>query len=186
VNEVAQAIEDGRTIAVVEGEKDAQRLWSIGIAATCNAHGASEPRKKLKWNRAHSEQLKGADIVVFNDNDPAGYEHAETTCRRSLGVARRLRRLELKPAWPKIAKGGDVGDWLAAGHDRDELAALIDGAPDYAPKEPPPTGEQAAAEKDEAIAKLFMGDIAAFVERAKPDPGFPFLAPGGSAWGPQI
>ena len=39
-DEVAEAIKAGRTICVVEGEKDADNLWRIGIAATCNAHGA--------------------------------------------------------------------------------------------------------------------------------------------------
>jgi hypothetical protein len=70
-------------------------LWAIRIPATCNAHGASEPDKKPKWTRAHSEQLRGADIVVFNDNDPAGYAHANETCRLSLPLAARVCRLDL-------------------------------------------------------------------------------------------
>ena len=72
-DEVAKAISAGRIVGCVEGEKDVESLSSIVIAATCNAHGASEPGKKPKWAKAHSEQLHGADIVVFNDNDPAGY-----------------------------------------------------------------------------------------------------------------
>jgi hypothetical protein len=90
-DEVAKAIADGRVICCVEGEKDADNLWAIGIAATCNAHGASEPGKRPKWTKTHSEQLAGADVVVFNDNDPAGYEHADATCKLSLGVAKRVR-----------------------------------------------------------------------------------------------
>ena len=43
IDEVRRAIADGRTIAVAEGEKDAESLWNIGVPATCNAHGASEP-----------------------------------------------------------------------------------------------------------------------------------------------
>jgi hypothetical protein len=131
-DEVTKAIADGRTIAVVEGEKDADRLWSIGIPATCNAHGASAPGKKPKWTKPHSAQLAGADLIVFNDNDAAGYEHAEATCKLSLGVAKRMRRLDLAPHWPDIPKGGDVSDWLARGHSREDLDALIAAAPDYA------------------------------------------------------
>jgi hypothetical protein len=76
IDEIADAIEQGRVIAVVEGEKDADNLRKLDIPATCNAHGASEPGKKPKWTSEHSAQLGGADIIVFNDNDPM------TTARR--------------------------------------------------------------------------------------------------------
>ena len=140
-DEVKKAIAEGRIIACAEGEKDADNLWGIGIAATCNAHGASEPGKRAKWTKAHSEQLAGADIVVFNDNDAAGYEHADATAKLSLGIAKRVRRLDLAKHWPDIPKGGDVSDWLAAGHTGEELAALIEAAPDYAARTEQPQAE---------------------------------------------
>jgi hypothetical protein len=43
--EVNAAIKEGRTIVLVEGEKDANNLWVIGIAATCNPDGAAKPGK---------------------------------------------------------------------------------------------------------------------------------------------
>jgi hypothetical protein len=133
-DEVAEAIEAGQSICIVEGEKDADSLWSIGIPATCNAHGASADSSKPKWYRTHSEQLRGADIVVFNDNDPPGYAHADTVCKLSLGTAKRVRRLDLKNDWPDIPPKGDVSDWLAVGgaHTADKLKALIEAAPDEA------------------------------------------------------
>jgi hypothetical protein len=142
LDEVRKAIADGRTIACVEGEKDADNLWRIGIAATCNAHGASEPGKQPKWSKRHSEQLADADIVVFNDNDAAGYAHAEATCKLSLGIAKRVRRLDVAPHWPDMPKGADVSDWLNAGRSREELEALIVNAPDYAPSDPPTSQSQ--------------------------------------------
>ena len=87
IDEVAAAIAAGRQICVVEGEKDVDNSWQHDIPATCNAHGASEPEKKSKWTARHSEQLRGADIVVFNDNDAPGYAHADTTCKLSQDVA---------------------------------------------------------------------------------------------------
>ncbi len=135
IDEAKEAIAAGEPIAAVEGEKDADTLWKIGIAATCNAHGASEPGKKPKWAKAHARQLAGADLVVFNDNDAPGYAHAEAACRLSHGIARRVRRLDLKVHWPEISEeGGDVSDWLAVdGHTTDKLKALIEAAPDYIP-----------------------------------------------------
>src|SRR5262245_36724077 len=137
-DQVKKAIGEGRTIAVVEGEKDADRVSAVaGIVATCNAHGASEAGKQPKWTKAHSQQLAGADIVVLGDNDAAGYAHADATCRLSIGVATRVRRLDLAPHWPDMPKGADVSDWLALGHTREELDALIAAAPDYGPTEAP-------------------------------------------------
>jgi hypothetical protein len=87
--------------------------------------------------------LRGADIVVLNDHDAAGYAHADAACRLSLGVAARVRRLDLAPAWQAMPSGADVSDWLAAGHGGDELSALIASAPDYiAETAPPPGGSQ--------------------------------------------
>jgi putative DNA primase/helicase len=133
-DEVKEAIALGRRIAIVEGEKDADNLWAIGVPATCNAHGASEPDKKPKWTKKHSEQLRGASIVVLNDNDPPGRAHADVTCNLSVGVAERICRLDLAPHWPEIQEGGDVSDWLAAGHSREELDALIEKARDWTPQ----------------------------------------------------
>jgi hypothetical protein len=133
VDQVNEAVAHGRPIAVVEGEKDADRLWSIGVPATCNAHGASEPGKDPKWKPHHSEQLRGANIVVFNDNDEPGYAHADTACKLSLGVANTVRRLDLKPHWPEIGNREDVSDWLEkAGGNREKLDALMAAAPPYA------------------------------------------------------
>jgi hypothetical protein len=134
-DEVDEAIAAGHTILVVEGEKDVDRLWSIGIPATCNAHGAADPTKNQqpKWKAEHSEQLRGAAIVVIPDHDNAGYAHADATCKLSLGVAKSVRRLVLRDHWQACPKGGDVSDYLDAGHTREDLDALIEQALDYAP-----------------------------------------------------
>jgi hypothetical protein len=154
--DVARAITEGRVVAVVEGEKDANSVRALGIIATCNAHGASELGKRPKWTRAHSEQLRGADIVVLNDNDGAGYAHADAICSLSHLVAKRVRRLDLAKHWPEIPKGGDVSDWLAAGHTGKVLAALIEQAPEYAPPAPEPEPEPACDSEVEItrLAKL--------------------------------
>ena len=136
--QIVAAIAEDREIAIVEGEKDADRLWSIGIPATCNFDGASDvienPKAKPKWKAEYSQALRGAQIIVLNDSDAPGYAHADNICNLSLGIAKRVRRLDLKDDWPEIPKGGDVSDWLAIGgeHTPEQLKELIAAAPDYA------------------------------------------------------
>jgi hypothetical protein len=156
IDEIVAAIEAGQIICIVEGEKDADNLWRLGIAATCNAHGASELGKKSKWTAAHSAQLLGADTVVFNDNDPPGYAHAETASKLSLGVAKRVRRLDLKLHWPEMPDGNDVSDWLQVGgaHTPERLRELIEEAPDYTPPEPPASPPPDVEAEIERLAQL--------------------------------
>jgi predicted P-loop ATPase len=137
-DEVREAIAAGETIAVVEGERDVDSLWRIGIAATCNAHGASEPDKEPKWKPAHSKQLAGARLVVLNDNDAAGYAHAKTIVTCSRGIAKEIRRLDLIDAWPDIGQGNDVSDWLANGGTPERLLELIEAAPVIAERKSKP------------------------------------------------
>jgi hypothetical protein len=177
LDEIIKATKGGRIICIVEGEKDADNLWKLGIPATCNAHGAADPSHQKytpKWWKCHSAQLKGAHIVVFNDNDAAGYAHAETTCKLSLGVAKRVRRLDLKPHWPEIEDGGDVSNWLEVGgaHTPERLYELIEAAPDYAAA---PTGKHNGEAQTEADDAEEINDpLAGLVERAKADPSVPF------------
>jgi hypothetical protein len=149
--EVLEAIATGYAVAVVEGEKDADNLWRIGIPATCSPDGASEPDKQPKWRAEYSEMLRGADIVIMGDNDAAGHAHIEATAAMSAGITARVRVLDLAQHWPEMPQGGDISDWLAAGHTREQLDALIETeakpwAPQEPPaKEPPPSANDGAA-----------------------------------------
>jgi putative DNA primase/helicase len=150
--EMLEAIASQRTILVVEGEKDADSLWRIGIPATSSPDGASDIGKAAKWHMAYSESLAGADIVVIPDHDDAGYAHANTTVKASVPVAKRVRMLTLAKHWPECPKGGDISDWLAAGHTRDELVALMESAPDFVPQ-PLERGESESEQPEGKQAK---------------------------------
>ena len=133
--EVLTAIAAGKTIAVAEGESDADALWAVGIPATCSRDGAppvtpEKPSPKSKWLAEDSEQLRGANIVVLGDHDPPGHFHQDATALACVGVARRVRVLRLADHWSECPEGGDVSDWLAAGHAAEELLALMAAAPD--------------------------------------------------------
>jgi putative DNA primase/helicase len=108
-------------VFIVEGEKDADRLFSLGLLATTNAGGAG------KWRDEFSEFLRGRQVVIIPDNDDPGRDHAAKVGRSLQGVPASIRVLELPGLPPK----GDVSDWLDAGGVGDELLALADAAPLY-------------------------------------------------------
>ena len=121
--DVLAAAKDGRTIYIVEGEKDADALATFGLAATCNPGGAG------KWQDSYSETLRGARVVVLPDNDDAGRQHAEQVARSLYGVAAEVRVLALPGLPPK----GDVSDWLQAGGTLEELTRLAAQTPVWTP-----------------------------------------------------
>lgn len=75
--ELIEARDEGRTIFVVEGEKDVETLRSHGFVATTSPMGAG------KWREEYSESLAGANIIIITDADATGRAHARTV-RESL------------------------------------------------------------------------------------------------------
>jgi KaiC/GvpD/RAD55 family RecA-like ATPase len=121
--ELIEAIGSERTVFIVEGEKDVDRLRTLNVPATCNAGGAG------KWKLDFVEHFVGADVVIVPDNDDPGREHAEKVARALQPVATRVRVLSL----PNLPRKGDVSDWLQAGGTVEELHRLTDAAPDWRP-----------------------------------------------------
>lgn len=126
LSEVVAAIAAERTVYIVEGEKDADRLAAAGLTATTNAMGAG------KWKPEYVENLHGAIVCVVPDNDDPGLEHARSVARSVMDVAAEVRILELPDLGPRLSSHGkDVSDWLDAGHTVDGLAELAFDAPLY-------------------------------------------------------
>jgi hypothetical protein len=135
--QVLQAVAEGRPVYVVEGEKDADNLHRLGVTATTNAGGAG------KWKNNYSEALRGARVVILPDNDDAGRNHALQVARSLHGVAASVRVVPLPDLPPK----GDVSDWLAAGGTAEQLQALVDATPEWAPPEGGPPGPESADDR---------------------------------------
>ena len=70
-------------------------------------------------------------IVIIPDHDASGYAHAEAIAEMSVGVAKSVHILKLAQHWRDCPVGGDISDWVAAGHTREELDALIASAPNW-------------------------------------------------------
>jgi hypothetical protein len=115
-----KAMEAGRVVFVVEGEKDADTLARHDIAGTTNAMGAG------KWRDALAEFFQGALAVIIQDNDLPGREHALTVYRSLEGVAERVRILDLTSIWPECPDKGDVSDWLERGGTAERLLVTAD------------------------------------------------------------
>ena len=67
---VIEAVANGETVFVAEGEKDVHAIEAAGGVATCNPMGAG------KWRPEYGDVLKGAAVIVIADRDSAGYAHA--------------------------------------------------------------------------------------------------------------
>lgn len=99
---VKEAIEEQITVFIVEGEKHAVALQKEGIPATTNVGGAG------KWRDYHSDQLRGAKVVILPDNDVPGRDHAQKVAKSLTGKAKDIRILELSG----LPSKGDVLDFL--------------------------------------------------------------------------
>jgi hypothetical protein len=120
LGQLLSAMAAGGMVFVVEGEKDAESLARLGLVATTNAMGAG--KWPAEWGRTY---LAGASVVVLGDNDDAGRAHVLDVVRSVLPHATEVRTIELAG----LADKGDVTDWLVAGHDVDELLALVESTP---------------------------------------------------------
>ena len=121
--EVLQAVKQGETIFIPEGEKDVNNLARLGLAATCNPLGA------CKWRDHYSEHLMGAAVAVLPDLDKPGRKHAQQVAKSLYGRAASVKILEL----PGLPRKGDVSDWLAAGGTKEELLQLVAECPEWEP-----------------------------------------------------
>lgn len=104
------------TVYIVEGEKDADTLASLGLIATTNVAGAG------KWTDELSMHLQGRDVVILPDNDEAGDNHAKKVETSLNGIAASIKVVRLPGLPPK----GDVSDWLQKGKTLADLLKVIE------------------------------------------------------------
>jgi len=92
-------------VFVVEGEKCADTVASLGFYATTSAGGANAA-DKTDWS-----PLRGKHVVIVPDNDSAGERYADEVVRlcREVGAAS-VRVLRLADYATELPDGGDVAD----------------------------------------------------------------------------
>ncbi len=127
--EVIEAIQAGRTVYVVEGEKDADNLRAAGLTATSNMGGVGGGAGQWK---TFAPLFKGAKVAVLPDNDDAGRSHAHHSVAAALHpVAASVRVVEL----PGLPAKGDVSDWLKSGGTGPELEQIVAKTPLWEPSQ---------------------------------------------------
>ena len=150
--EVNAAIRDGRTVYVVEGEKDADTLARLGHAATTQPQGAG------KWADSYSELLRGAHVVMLPDADTAensyaGQEHGWKVCTSLTHIAKSIKMVNLKACCPELPPKGDITDMVELMGDRPAMDALARQIGETLPFDP--AGVKYWLSPSERAAQLF-------------------------------
>jgi 5S rRNA maturation endonuclease (ribonuclease M5) len=112
-------------IFIPEGEKHCDRLYSLGLIATCNVAGAE------KWTSELNQYLKDRKVCILPDNDPPGQRHSQKIAHNLCLVAKEVKVLNL----PELKPKGDIINWLDAGHTVEELFKLLEQTKQWEPSE---------------------------------------------------
>jgi hypothetical protein len=136
-------------VLIVEGEKDVDQLWDIGMPATTNSGGAN------KWPSELSQYFKDKNVFIIPDNDDSGRKHAELVASNLIDIAASVKVCAVCEDMPERA---DISDWLDAGKDRDTLHQLLDTSPIWEPR--------ISVEAHESESKLITATQYEFVDPA--------------------
>jgi 5S rRNA maturation endonuclease (ribonuclease M5) len=120
--QVREAIAQGTTVYVVEGEKDVHAVEHAGATVTCNPSGAGH------WRQEYAESLRDAHVIVVADNDEPGRRHAQQVFKALQGVAASVKLTE-----PAVGK--DVHDHLTSGLTLEDLEPLQGAEAEQSPQD---------------------------------------------------
>lgn len=108
------------TAYIVEGEKDADNLASLGLCATTIAGGA-----QANLPDGFARYFTGVElVVVLPDNDDPGREFASRIATALQESGTHVKVVAL----PNVPAKGDVSEWLGNGGTAEELGRLVEAA----------------------------------------------------------
>ena len=118
------AILKAQSALIGEGEKDVDAAWEeLGIPATTSGNAGS-------WKPEFAEFLRDKSVCVIAHRDEPGHRHARAVAKSLLGVALRVRLLELPGEGVK-----DLSDWIEAGGTREQLLQVINRSLELKPED---------------------------------------------------
>jgi Toprim domain len=113
---------------ICEGEKDVERCWAEGLAATCAIGGAS-----AKWLEEYNEPFRGQHVAILADNDKAGEQYAHKVAAALTGVAASVKVLTFS-----LPEHGDVSDFFDRGGTVRQLLERVAKTPEWQPSRDDP------------------------------------------------
>jgi hypothetical protein len=111
LTEVKSAVFDGKTIWLVEGEKDCHAIEAVGEVATTAPMGAKN------FHKVDASPLRGAKIKAIVDKDDSGEEWAKQVRDKLGGQAGTVEFYQAKV-------GKDAADHIAAGYGLDDFESV--------------------------------------------------------------
>lgn len=106
-------------VIVVEGERCADTLASLGYVATTSA-GGSKAAEKTDWS-----PLAGRRVVIVPDHDEPGEAYADDVARLAVQAgAASVSVMRLPDHWPECPEAGDVASWIESRGDAAEPADM--------------------------------------------------------------
>lgn len=108
---------EGKTIFIVEGEKDCNTLMYKGLAATT-------PRESGEWTEEMVKVFAGANVVIIPDTGEAGTKRANTVIAAIKEVVKSLK-VCYAPGLADLGDNKDITDWFEAGNTKQQLLEHI-------------------------------------------------------------
>ena len=136
-------------VLIVEGEKDVDRLWDIGISATTNSGGAGN------WSEELNQYFKGKNVFIIPDNDDAGRKHAELVASNLIDIAASVKVCAVCEGMPEKA---DISDWLDDDNDPSTLLESLESFPEWEPETAEVTNKMQLSTdfSEDSLALLFI------------------------------
>jgi hypothetical protein len=180
-------------VCIVEGERDVDNLYKLGVPATCNPMGAG------KWDSSFNKFFSGVAVVIIQDNDPQskndktgellfhpdgrpklpGQDHAQHVAANLHTVASSVKVIDLVKHWPDCPSKGDISDWIETGGGTlEQLIDMVLATADWMPEreandDTEVTGHKEEKQPDTAIEEWPAPDLSVLQEGRREAPSFP-------------
>jgi len=116
--ELIDGVRARKPIYHLEGPKDVETARErLGVVSTTSGGTNS-------WRSSYREHYIGAEVAIIPDNDKPGRKYSTEVARDIAAVARSVKVVDL----PGLEEGGDLTDWLDAGHTKQEFFAAVEKA----------------------------------------------------------
>jgi Protein of unknown function (DUF3987) len=127
LDELIEGVRAGKTVYHFEGCKDVETgREKLEVVSTTSGGTTS-------WKRSFREHYIGADVVIVGDNDAKGRAYVQEVAEDLPPVVSSVKVVEL----PDLPEGGDLTDWLEAGHTKEEFFEVVAAVETFDPEEEP-------------------------------------------------